>query len=197
MIKFAQFLSHIFNPVVFLLITPFVIVYKFTSNPAYAAKWFIFSALFIFIGTLLLLVGRIRGIFSDIDVSKRKERTNLYLMLYLLSLVYFVAAIFFKGISFPLSIVSFSIVLSILLFNIINHFMKISIHTSVASGFVTAITIIFGIEGLISTILIIPLITWSRIVLKRHTLKEALLGAVFGILITFSTFILGRFMLYN
>ncbi|RJQ27799.1 phosphatase PAP2 family protein [Candidatus Parcubacteria bacterium] len=193
MTRFAKFISYIFHPIVFFLIMPYVIVYKITANHFYAIKWEVFSSAFIFMGIILILFGRLRGAFSDEDVSVRNERNRLFFILYILSLSYFVIALFFKGIFFPLSIIAFSIVLGILLFNIVNKFIKVSIHCAIASAFVTAIAILLGIEGFLATIFIIPLTIWSRIVLRKHTVNEAVIGGFLGILITFLTFLTGKY----
>lgn len=192
MIFFARFISFIFNPTVFFLMMPFLIVYHQTRSGFYALKWEIFSFLFLFLGIVLFFVGRLKGTFSDEDVSKREERYRLYIMSYLLAFIYFIASIFFKGISFPLSIISFGIIFGILIFNLVNYRIKASIHMAVASAFVITVGVLYGWVFSLFILWIIPLVLWARIISKKHSIKEAVLGGILGIGITLITALIGK-----
>lgn len=196
MILFAKFVSLLFNPVVFFLIMPFLVVYRQTQSGTYALKWQIFSSIFLFLGLVLFIIGRIKGAFSDEDVSKREERYKFYILLYILGFVYFLIAIFLKGVFFPLSIITFGIIFGILIFNFVNRFIKASIHVAVSVAFVITIGFLYGWIYLLLTLWIVPLIFWARIVSKRHTVKEAIIGAILGLIITLTTVLIGK-LFYN
>lgn len=188
----ARFLSLLFHPVNFLVPMPFFLVYKQTADSRYALKWEIYSFLFIILGIALFIWGRKKGFFSDQDLSKREERYLFYRLIFFLTLFYLVSAVFFKGILFPISIAAFGIVLGLLLFEIVNRYLKVSIHVGVASAFVIAMTLLYGPKILILTVWIIPLTLWSRLALKKHTAQETLVGGLLGVFITIITFLLGR-----
>lgn len=193
--RFAAFLSFLFNPVIFLLIMPYIFVYRQTENSLYAIKWGLFSSLFIIIGVFFIFLGKWRGMYSDFDLSQREEREKFYAIALLLSICYFGAALFFKGIVFPLSIVGLGIVLGVVAFSVVNLFVKASLHVGIACAFVITISILLkSSDVFIFSIWIIPLVIWARLVLKRHTLKEVVAGGFLGSIITLVTFFLGRFI---
>lgn len=196
MILFAKFVSLLFNPIVFFLIMPFLVVYRQTQSGTYALKWQIFSSIFLFLGLVLFIIGRIKGSFSDEDVSKREERYKFYILLYILGFAYFLIAIFLKGVFFPLSIITFGIILGILVFNFVNRFIKASIHVAVSVAFVITIGFLYGWIYLLLTLWIVPLIFWARIVSKRHTVQEAIIGSILGLIITLATVLIGK-LFYN
>ncbi|RJQ37697.1 hypothetical protein C4559_03100 [Candidatus Microgenomates bacterium] len=195
MIFLARFLSFLFHPVIFFLIMPFMVVYRQTSDTSYAFKWAFFSAVFIFLGTALFLLGRIKGVFSDDDISKREERFRFYFILYFLVFVYFIASFFFKGVFFPLSIIVFGVLFGVLVFDIVNKYsLKASVHVGVACAFITSISIFYGVTAFLVAFWLIPLIFWARIKLKKHTLKEGIAGGFIGIAVTLFTFFLGKYL---
>lgn len=194
MIVVARFLSFLFHPVTLLLPTPFLVVYKQTYNSLYALKWEVFSFFFIFTGIALFLLGRFAGLFSDSDLSKREERYAFYKMLLFLAFLYFLLSVFFKGILFPMSIIALGMLLGIVGFELINRHTKASIHVGVASAFVVTLSLLFGSGALLATVWTIPLVSWSRLTLKRHTLSEIIVGGFFGVTITLLTFFIGKYV---
>lgn len=187
---FAKIVSLVFNPVIFLFSLPFIVVYKQTESISYALKWQLFSGFFVVIGLLIIYLGIRRGIFSDIDLSQKKEREEFYYFALVLSFFYLIISLFFKGIFFYLSIVGLGIFLAIIIFTFVNKFIKASIHLASLCAFITTITILFGINYFWLTFWIIPLVSWSRLYLKKHTKKELILGSILGILITLATFLM-------
>lgn len=188
----AEIVSLIFGPVTFLLLMPYLIVYRQTLSFPYSLKWGIFSAIFIFIGIAFLITGRIKGKFSDQDLSIREERERFYIFALVLGFLYLAAALIFKGLLFNLSIASLGIFVAIVIFTVINKFIKASIHMAAACAFITSMLIFFGINSLF-LVWIIPLVAWSRIALRRHSVPELIVGGLLGTLITVGTFFVARF----
>lgn len=192
MIRFAKIISFVFSPPLFFLLMPFFIVYRQTHSGYYALKWQIFTILFLFAAGVLFLIGRLKGTFSDEDVSKREERYRLYILLYSLAFIYFLISLFIKGIFFPLSIVAFGIIIGILVFNFVNYYIKASIHIGVATAFVLTIGFLYGWNYSLLILWITPIVAWARIVTKRHTIRETILGGFLGSIITLLTFFIGK-----
>lgn len=188
----AEILSYIFHPVLFFLSMPFLIVYKQTESSLYALKWEIFSSVFVFIALLLVIIGKWRGFFTDYDLSTREERHVFYYFLGILGGIYLLISVFFRGLFFPLSIITAGLIFGIIIFECIDYYMKASIHIGVASAWVLTIGILFGAEAFLATIWIIPAVAWSRIVLKKHTIREAYIGGMVGTLITLLTYLIGK-----
>lgn len=192
MIYFAKLVSVIFHPAILILFLPFLVVYRQTESSLYALKWQMFSALFVFLAGFLVFLGEQLGVFSDSDLTKRKERSKFYTMAIILLLLYISVVLFFKGIFSPLVIIAFGALLGVVFFAIINHVFKISLHSGVACSFVITVGILYGINVFFATIGIVPLLIWSRLALKKHTLIEAISGGLLGGTITIATYIIGK-----
>lgn len=184
----AQLISDIFHPILFFLIMPYLVVYRQTYNSAYAFKWTLFSSVFLVLGIMLLVIGRLRGVFSDEDITKREERYRFYVFSALLSFVYLCAALYFKGLFFSISVVALGIFFTVLLFWVVNYFIKSSVHVGVASAFVSTVVIMYGSIGIWLAVIILPLVIWSRLLLRKHTKYEIIAGAALGFVTTIVTY---------
>lgn len=192
--RFARIVSFLFNPLFFLFLLPYLAVFRQTNNLLAALRWQVFTSAFLGIFALLLLLGKWRGIFSDFDVSKREERPKLYLIALLLALMYLGSTLFFKGISSAISLMTFGVCVAVIAFAIVNYRLKASGHVGVASAFVLTVSFLYG-EGVFFAIFwIVPLVAWSRLVLKRHTLREVVGGGALGAGITIGMLILTKIL---
>lgn len=118
----------------------------------------------------------------EIDLPRKEDR--FYPLLWILS-SYLLGVIILYLISAPpittiLMFCYFSNTLAVLLISL---FWKISIHSVGVAGPVAALIYVFGYVGLISLILI-PLVMWSRLYLRRHTLLQVIAGALLGFILT-------------
>lgn len=189
----AEIISFLFHPVLFFFFMPFLIVYHTSQSGLYALKWQFFSSVFIFIGLLIYLWGRWKGVYSDFDLSKKEERAKFYSRIWPLALLYVLIAVFFKGIYFPMSIIALGLFVALIIFSAINQYTKASIHVAVSSAYATTVGIIYGPLALFFASLIVPCVIWSRIRLKRHKESETMVGAIFGICIPLVMFIIARY----
>lgn len=195
--KLASLISFVFHPVLFFLVMPFLIVYQDTGSELYAFKWGIFSAVFVLIGIIFILYGKRKGVFSDFDLSNQQERKKFYIFITLLGALYLIIALYFRGISFPMSIIVLGIMLGIALFEVVNLFLKASIHVGVAVAYTISLGFLYGFPLFLLSLPITPLVIWSRLTLKRHTPKEAFVGGILGIFITLMTIFLAHFVYGN
>lgn len=193
--KLARLLSFLFHPVIFFLLMPFLVVYRETQSGFYALKWQIFSSLFIFLGIMLALLGRWRGVFSDHELSVKEERSRFYAIVWLLAFSYLVVALYFKGIIFPLSLIALGILLGIVIFEIANRFIKVSMHIAVASAFVLAVGLLFGKVAFTAAVWMVPVAAWARIKLRKHTLGEVIAGGMLGVGVVGLTVLIRRYLI--
>jgi membrane-associated phospholipid phosphatase len=191
----AEFISLFLNPLTFLTLIPFIVVFRQTKNLAYSLEWELFSLVVILIGLGILLYGMRSEIFSDFDLSKREERQRFYHITLVLALVFFVITVLIKGIFFHLSAVILACFLVILAFNVVNGFIKASIHLGTVCAFVFAMGLLFGLNVFIYLVFLIPLMAWSRLFLKKHTPKELLVGGLLGTVMTILSFIILEFLI--
>lgn len=194
MIHLAQFISFLFNPLMFMLVLPYAVVFRQTENMLYALKWQLFTSLFVFAMALIFLFGKWQGIFSDLDVSKREERPRMFFMVFAIATAYLLTAVFFKGILFPVSIIAFGVCVAVVAFTIINYRVKASGHVAVACAFIFTVGSLYGLGAFWATFWIVPLVAWSRILLRKHTLREVVTGGLLGTVITVGTFLAGKYI---
>lgn len=190
-VKIAVLVSFLFNPLFLSFLVPFLIVYRYTGSGFTALKWLLFSSIFAIMATSYLFYGRIRGYFSDLDISKREERPRYYKILLFLAILYLAISLLLKGYFFPISIFSFGSALAIISYLLVNRYIKASGHVGVASAFVILIGVLYGRNVFIATVWILPLLAWSRITLKKHTMREVLAGAALGLVVSALTYIIG------
>jgi membrane-associated phospholipid phosphatase len=122
-----------------------------------------------------------KGSWSDLDVSKRHERTQFYgILLPLLCILAVVAWVANVPRSIPLG--SLAIIGLVAIAYLMNNWMKISLHTGFA--IFVALTL-YLINPVLATaaLLLACCVAWSRVVLQRHTLREVLLGGALGCLV--------------
>jgi membrane-associated phospholipid phosphatase len=114
----------------------------------------------------------------DLDISKKEMRTPFFAVAAAFYSV--AAAIFFATnttIMFLLAL-SYAFVTVILL--VVNRFWKVSVHSAGVTGPVFALIFVFGFMVLPLALMIV-LVSWSRIKLKKHTFTQTFVGALIPI----------------
>ena len=118
----------------------------------------------------------------DLDISKREMRTPFFIIA---TTFYSLAAVIFFAtnttIMFLLS-VSYAFVTIILL--LVNLFWKVSVHSAGVTGPIFALIFVFGFMVLPLSLIII-LVSWSRIKLKKHTFTQTIMGSLIPIVVGF------------
>ena len=124
-----------------------------------------------------------KGNYTNMDVSNRKQRNSLYLFNFFIISIY-IAVLFYTKQNFHyILIIIFLLVLMVVMF-LSNLFIKSSMHTSFnvfVSCLFFALNPIYGFIWLFLTILV----AISRIILKRHTVKEVIMGAFIAVIVSF------------
>lgn len=178
----AKIISILANPVFILITLPYFLVYKSTNSPTQALNWTLYTYCYLFIFCSFVLLGIRKKIFNDIDISNRKQRPLVYFIGTLLSIIYLISLYLLKGPSI-LSITTFGIILGMIISSLINIKVKASMHVASFAALTTALSIVYKGQFLYILILI-PLISWARVKIKRHTTKEVITGAMLGILLS-------------
>ena len=181
MFIFAQIISYLSNPLVIVLPTAYALVYKTTGNATNALWWAVFSCFFGAIIAGFVIYGVRRGFFNDFDVSERRLRKPLFIVAAIVAAIYFIFVLLLNGPKILLiSVVG--VLLGIFADSIINSRVKASIHVATFTAFVISLSVLYG--GLyIYTLFLIPVVAWSRIMIKRHTIRETIAGALLGVII--------------
>ena len=159
-----------------------------------ALKWSVFTLMFVVCIGLFVLIAVRKKLFSDLDVSTREQRPLLFLFVSVVAVIYFLSLFFLQG---PVSLLISvgGIFLSILVFSFfLNIRLKASIHGASIAAFAIAMILLYGRVYLLS-LLLIPLIGWSRVRINRHTKKEVIVGTITGIILTIGMYLFFKVIL--
>ncbi|MBD0671175.1 phosphatase PAP2 family protein [Streptomyces sp. CBMA156] len=149
--------------------------------------WALFAALFAaVVPTLFIRRGMRRGTVADRHVGHRQRRLTVFPFIMGSVLVCFAVMI---GLDAPadLTAVVLAMFASLVPILVITTRWKISVHTAVAGGAVACLAIALGPLWLLLGPLV-PVIGWSRVVLRDHTTAQTIAGALVGALTAGLTF---------
>ena len=199
MMGFAKAISFFLSPVFTLFPMFFVLVAKFSQDYSNALKWTLFSYAFVLVVALFVIIGVMLGVFSNFDVSKRKQRPLLFSFSAFAAFCYLLSILILHGPK-VLLIGFFAFALGLTMIIIVNKWIKASIHLATATASFLFIGIIY--RGYFFFLLfLIPLLAWSRIKTKEHTLIETIIGSILGVVITLIVYLISKQfllkMLYN
>jgi putative transposase len=150
---------------------------------------------FISVFVIFVLYGVRNKIFSDIDVSNGKQRPILYFIGALLSVLYLFSLFILQG-PMILFITTFGIILGILLAGLINMKVKASMHVAAFSGLISSLSIVYRGYYLL-LLFLIPVIAWSRVKIKRHTVPEVIIGGTLGSLLSLIMYFTTKFFIHT
>jgi len=117
------------------------------------------------------------GRWAHVDASQPRERSQLNLFL---ALLLFGAAGLLWALGQPLAVASGAGVMALLVLaaHLLRRWLKVSLHAAFA---VFAASLVWpSIVGVVLIIALAAGVAWSRLVLRRHSLPEVLLGLVLG-----------------
>jgi len=177
----ANFISTVSNPP-FVAIPVFLII---NYTLLCGGDWLWFSAISIFFVSILPIITSslwIKKKNLEVDMPRRQDR--IYpLLLVIVSYIAGVAVLYILGapsLTTVLMICYLNNTIVVLLFSL---YWKISIHAMGIAGPATAIIYLFGWYGVLFSLLV-PLVLWSRLYLKRHTPAQLIAGTVLGYFLT-------------
>lgn len=177
----AHFISVVSNPP--LVAIPVFLVINYTLLSEGDWLWFAgLSILFVSILPIITSTLWIKRKKLEVDMPKREDRIYPLLMV-ILSYIVGVMVLYTLGappLTTTLMIAYLNNTIVVLLFSL---YWKISIHAMGIAGPATAIIYLFGWTGLVFSLLV-PLVLWSRLYLKRHTPAQLIVGTVLGYLLT-------------
>ncbi|MFC0344924.1 phosphatase PAP2 family protein [Epilithonimonas hispanica] len=176
----SKVISNFFNPLVSLVIYFFYYSYKNYSWEE-ASKKFLPILLLLIIPIAIWIYRNVKkGNYTNMDVSNRKQRHSLYIFIIIATII-FLTVDYFLHKEIDWTVLMLCILL--ILMQISNFFIKSSMHTSL-NIYVSAL--FFTIEPIIGIFwfLLSILIGITRVILKRHTPKEVLIGGTIAIFVS-------------
>lgn len=119
---------------------------------------------------------------SDKDISNRQDR---FTPLVIGSASYFIGFLIsrFLGLNDFLTFLFLCYSINTFIVMLITRHWKVSVHTTGLSGPVCALIMLAGPFGAVFAVLY-PILIWSRVTLKKHTMAQAITGGVQGFILT-------------
>jgi membrane-associated phospholipid phosphatase len=114
----------------------------------------------------------------DLYVSKKETRTPFFLIA--IALYSFAAIIFFSTNTKIMFLMALGYTFVTIILLVVNRFWKVSVHSAGVTGPIFALIFVFGII-VMPLSLIIVLVSWSRIKLKKHTFMQTFAGSLIPI----------------
>jgi membrane-associated phospholipid phosphatase len=126
---------------------------------------------------------------DGIFINPREQRHRIYLLAILCAVIGYILLVVLDAPQ--LLVATFAAGLAaVIVFMAINLFWKISLHTAFITASVTVVIIVYGSMAA-WTVLLVPMVAWARIEMKRHTPAQVLTGAILACLIV--TLIFGAY----
>ena len=182
-VRAARHISNILAPVSISLPLVVLVALYHARNVALALLYALTTLFFLSVGPLIYILIAIRmGKISDIDVSRRAERAGPFLFCISSALAGWLVLIISQG---PKDLQTVLIItgLSGIVMMVTTLWWKISIHASSMGGAATMLTALYGAVMLPAFLLLI-LVSWSRVVLRRHTVLQVVAGSLVSIALT-------------
>ncbi len=185
--RLATFISDGLNPLVIGLIILALLSFDATSTAAEALKWFFLVVGTCFLPVLLIAIllvrtGRMDALFSN----RRHQRHRIYVIGLFFNVM---AMLILSWMNAPAALVAALAagLVSVVSFTVINLWWKISVHASIAAALVVILHLLYGWWAIPSLILV-PTMGWSRIILAQHTLGQVAAGSALSAVIVIAVF---------
>ena len=182
-IRFARQVSNFLAPVTISIPGVLLVAFYRAQNLASALFYACLTLFFLSFGPMLYIIIGVRlGKFSDMDISRRRERIGPFLFSFV---SVFAGLITLDLLNAPKNLQTLLIItaVSCIVMMVITLWWKISIHASSIAGTVTFLTALYGVIVLPAFLLVV-LVSWSRVVLERHTMAQVVAGALVSITLT-------------
>ncbi|MGU3374965.1 phosphatase PAP2 family protein [Chryseobacterium sp. M5A1_1a] len=179
--KISKVISDFFNPLVSL-----IIFFVYMSIREYTVKesflYFLPILLMIIIPVVIWLVWNVKtGRYTNMDVSNRVQRKTLYIFIAACVIAYLIFNYIKNG---YIDLVMLFILILLFALQISNFFIKSSMHTSF-NIFVAALFFTLNWKMGLIWLGIAILVGITRVILKRHTVKEVFMGAGIAFMVSF------------
>ena len=186
-LKIAERISTFTNPPI-ICIPLFLIIcltLSFTAGGFDISKFIVLEVISLIFASLLpmaIILFWAKKLGTDKDISNRSDRYMPLIVGIVSYLIGFLICLIFKLDNFlTCLLLCYSINTGVVL--LFTSKWKISVHTTGLSGPVAALILLLGPIGALFG-LIYPVLIWSRVLLKKHTLSQAISGGVQGFFLT-------------
>jgi membrane-associated phospholipid phosphatase len=175
--RITRLISNILNPFLVSAAVLVLLAFKDAPSTTEALKWAAISLVISVLPVLIVVIWLVRSQKMDgFFDNTRRQRHAIYL---LASVIGAIGCWLMWGLKAPeLLAVTFTAGFAeLVVFTGVNHYWKISLHTAFAAGAVTIVTLVYGAAAAWAVIFL-PLVAWSRIELKQHSIAQVITGAL-------------------
>ncbi len=179
--EIAKYISFIAHPPI-ISVPTFIVINLHFLGLIHSVSIIVICAVFgAFIPVFTSLV-LIKKMGTDLDITDRTKRTMPLLLAIISYSIGFLILLFVNAPPVT-TVLMFCYVTNTIAILFINFKWKISIHAMGIAGPTAVLTYVFGLSGVFFG-LIILIVMWSRVTLKKHTISQVLAGAVLGLFLT-------------
>ena len=176
----SKLISNIFNPLTSLLVYFVYFSYQhYDWQETLHRLWPIFLIVALPVSIWILWNVK-KGNYSNMDVSNRNQRKSLYVAIAVVMLVYLLV---YYMMNRTIDVVMLYLLILLFLMQISNYFIKSSMHTAfnvITAGLFFNQDITLGILWFV----IAAIVGLTRVVLKRHTISEVLMGGFLAAIVS-------------
>jgi membrane-associated phospholipid phosphatase len=181
--RLASLLSILFSPFLVPVAAILFLVRVYAQTWGQFALWTAITVLFFNIIPFSYIYSKVKqGKLTDIHIVIREQRI-LPLLFAQISAIIGVFILSLLGAPKGLIHLGICYIVNGIVFIIITQWWKISLHSAVVAGCVTALAYIVT-PKMAFLFFLIPIVAWARIQKKRHTLIQTLAGAIIAIILT-------------
>jgi membrane-associated phospholipid phosphatase len=182
-IRLARKLSNILAPATISL--PFVLLVAFyqARDRLTAFVYACITLFFLSVGPLIYILICVRlGKLTDMDVSRRSQRAGPFLFGIVSVMIGWLVLVLTNGPRNLQTVLIISVFSGIIMM-VITFWWKISMHASSLGGAATMLTVLYG-GVMLPVFVLLVLVSWSRVALRRHTVTQVIAGSLVGIAIS-------------
>ncbi len=192
--KFAKILSYIFDGSYISIPVFIIICIKVVDNLFLALGWAILCLIFAtIIPFLYIFILYRKKLVYDLHLPKKENRIRPLIVAIISYIMGFFVLYVLEAPLFLKAMFAISLINAVIL-TTITYFWKISFHTSWITVTSISFYVLFG-KWMLLLFLLIPLIGWARVKIRRHTIMQAILGIIISGIITL--FIFSRYNFLN
>jgi hypothetical protein len=180
--KIANIISIIGHPLLTIPLFVAIVMFGFeVFSKAALISFLIIGCVFIPV-TLMMYKKSKNGTYTNFDVSDKTQRRSLFIFAIPI-LIIVTSILFFTNQSKNLCIsVLFALILLIISY-LVNFYIKSSLHVSL-NIYLSSLIVTNNFKIGIAVLLFTGLISWSRVKLGRHSLKEVIVGFIIGLIVS-------------
>ena len=190
--RVARIITEALSPAVVVILLPMSVAWSSTGHDVpRTVLWSTVVATFYSVLPMIFIVrGARRGRWDGHHVRDREHRFVPMLMCLASALAGLVILLLGDA---PREVIalSWAMIITLLVCILITRWWKVSLHATVAGGAVAMLTLLYG-PWLLTLVLLVGLVCWSRVRLTDHTATQVVVGALLGPIIGGAVFLVIR-----